>query len=87
MADDVERAELVDKLGDAGWYLGGMTRYPDGTVELRLRPAPETSGAPVRSIFGTDENEAIQKELERMEQEGESNPRGSQHPTHKEIGW
>jgi hypothetical protein len=36
---------------------------------VKVRPALETSGEPVRSIFGTDLNDAIRKELTRLEEE------------------
>jgi hypothetical protein len=63
--EDDDWPDLVDRLAEAGWYLGGMTRSPH-RVELHLRPAPETSGEPVRTIVGTDENDAIRRELQRL---------------------
>jgi hypothetical protein len=62
-----EHLDLVSKLAIAGWYLGGKTVYPNG-VAVHLRPAPETSGDPVRSIFGKDEDDAIRQELKRLEE-------------------
>ena len=64
-----EHLGLVDKLAKAGWYLGGMTRYPNG-IAVHLRPAPETSGPPTRSIFGADVDAAIRQEVERLEDAG-----------------
>jgi hypothetical protein len=64
-----EQDELVDRLAKAGWHLGGKVSYPGGAVELKLRPAPDTSGEPVRSIFGSDIDDAIRKELARLEAE------------------
>jgi hypothetical protein len=57
---------LVGELAKAGWYIGGKTVYPNG-VAVHLRPAPETSGEPIRSIFGEDEEDAISRELKRLE--------------------
>jgi hypothetical protein len=65
-----EREELVNRLANAGWHTGGWTWNPDGTVEVKLRPAPETSGDPVRSIYGTGIDDAIRTELERLAAEG-----------------
>jgi hypothetical protein len=64
-----DRDDLLSKLAKAGWHVGGWTRNPDGTVEVKLRLAPETSGEPERSIFGTDVDDAIRKELQRLEAE------------------
>lgn len=63
-----EPDDLVSRLATAGWHAGGWTQYPDGTVEVKLRPAPETSGEPVRSIYGTDVDDAIRNELKRLEE-------------------
>jgi hypothetical protein len=64
-----DRDELVSRLAMAGWHFGGWTQNPDGTVEVKLRLAPETSGEPVRSIYGADVDDAIRKELQRLEAE------------------
>jgi len=69
MAED-ERTDLVNRLAQAGWHIGAQTGNPDGTVEVQLHPAPEISGDPVRSIYGTDLDDAIRKELELLEAEG-----------------
>lgn len=70
MAEQDRDDELVSRLVAAGWRPGGETWYPDGIVEVKLRPSSETSGKPVRSIVGTDFNDAIRKELKRLEDEG-----------------
>ena len=60
-SDELVDRELVDRLANAGWHLGGWTRYPDGTVKAGLRPAPESSGEPERHIYGTDINDAFSR--------------------------
>ena len=45
---------------------------------MKLRPAPDTSGDPVRSIYGTDVDDAIHKELQRLEAESAGEPYGQQ---------
>jgi hypothetical protein len=69
MAAD-ERTDLVNRLAQAGWHLGEQIRNPDGTLEVQLHPSPEISGDPVRSIYGTDLDDAIRQELELLEAEG-----------------
>jgi hypothetical protein len=64
-----EQDDLRDRLAKAGRHFGGQTRYPDGTVEVKLRRAPDTSGKPVRSIFGADIYDAIRTELKRLGEE------------------
>ena len=66
-----DRSEMLRKLADAGWTTARTTRNPTG-VEVHLRPAAQTSGKPTRSIFSEDEDDAIRKELKRLEKGGES---------------
>jgi hypothetical protein len=68
--DELVDQQIKDRLADAGWNLNGYTWNPDGTVKVGLRRAPDTSGNPVRYISGSDINDAIRKELERLAAEG-----------------
>lgn len=70
MTED-ERGDCTERLNNLGWSPGGGgTRYPDGTIEVRLRRFPDTSGKGERSIYGTDIDDAICKEVQRLEAEG-----------------
>jgi hypothetical protein len=64
-----ERDDFENRLKKFGWTRGPHKRYPDG-VEVRLRRVPDTSGEGERGIFGTDPDDAIRKEVERLEAEG-----------------
>lgn len=69
MTED-ERGDCTERLKNFGWSPGGGgTRYPDGTIEVRLRRFPDTSGKGERSIYGIDFEDAIRKEVERLEAE------------------
>ena len=66
-----ERDDYRDRLEKLGWRPGGgETWHPNGSVEVNLRRYPETSGESERSIYGTDRDDAIRKEVERLEAEG-----------------
>jgi hypothetical protein len=69
MVED-KRDDLVDRLEKFGWSRGPHTRYPDGTVEVRLRRVGETSGQGEKSISGKDEDDAMLNEVQRLEAEG-----------------
>jgi hypothetical protein len=64
-----ERADYKDRLEKFGWTRGPHKLRPDG-VEVRLRRVSDTSGEGERSIYGTDIDDAIRKEVERLEAEG-----------------
>ena len=68
MTED-ERGDDSNRLRDLGWITDGGAVYPDGGVEVRLRRSPDTSGKGERSIYGTDFEDAIRKEVERLEAE------------------
>jgi hypothetical protein len=68
MTED-ERGDYSNRLRDLGWITDGGAVYPDGGVEVRLRRSPDTSGKGERSIYGTDFEDAIRKEVERLEAE------------------
>jgi hypothetical protein len=72
MTED-ERDDYSNRLRNLGWISGGGGRvYRDGTVEVRLRRSPETSGKGERSVYGTDFEDAIRKEVQRLEAEGKA---------------
>jgi hypothetical protein len=65
---DSERHELSARLAKAGWIVDGSELSPGG-IKVGLRVAPDTSGDPARYIYGADVNDALRKELERLEAE------------------
>jgi hypothetical protein len=65
-----DRDDLTGRLAKFGWRPHGQKTYPDGGVEVKLRRVSDTAGEEERSIFGTDVNDAIRKEVEQLEAEG-----------------
>jgi hypothetical protein len=64
---DSERSDLSHRLSELGWNVDGWEAAPDGVgVKVGLRVAPATSGEPARYISGTDVDDALRKELDRL---------------------